>query len=68
MKRMFLSPVVNCGEIVVSPVGRSGIPEIDHELPEFARCTPWLSRGTLLPLPADVTDDLAPFVNGWWFQ
>jgi hypothetical protein len=58
MNRMFLSPCVNCGEIVVSPVGRSGVPEIDNELREFARGTPWLSRGALLSLPADVTEHI----------
>ena len=55
---MFLSPYVDCGEIVASPVGRSAMLEIDNELREFARGTPWLSRGALLTLPADVTEHI----------
>jgi hypothetical protein len=55
---MFLSPGVNCGEIVVSPVGRSGIPEIDNELREFARSAAWLLCGALLHLPADVAEHI----------
>jgi len=58
LARMFLSPCVDCGEIVVSRVGRSAMPEIDNELREFARGTPRLSRGALLPLPADVTEHI----------